>query len=303
MARGGLGKGLNTDAFEGSGLKALLGEEIDEERNAVRTVPLSRVEPRPGQPRHIFDVDTLDELSQSIREHGILQPITVRELSNGYYQIIAGERRWRAARLADLREVPVLVIEADDRKAEELALVENLQREDLNPVEEAKGYKTLIENYSLTQEQAAQRVGKSRPVVTNALRLLNLPEDVLSLLEVKAITLSHARALLELDDPAEQSRLAALACDRQLSVKELTARIKRAKAAPGKKPAAHPLGADGVDYYAEAEKALGAILGRKVHIGAGTKKGKIEIEYYGNEDFEAIYRALLSLKKEGKPHA
>lgn len=303
MARGGLGKGLNVDAFGGAGLAALLGDETAETSGGIKTVPLARVEPRKDQPRFLFDIDSLDELAKSIEEHGIIQPITVRETEGGYYQIIAGERRWRAARMAGLREVPVNVIEADDRKAYELALVENLQREDLNPVEEARGLKALIDEFDLTQEEAAQRVGKSRPVVANAMRLLTLPDDVLSLVEIKGLTLSHARALLELDTPAEQSEIAARAVDHQLSVKELTNLIKRIKqAGKEKKENSHPIAADGVDYYAEAEKSLTGALGRKVKISTGAKKGKVEIEYYGSEDFDAIYNALLTLRREDKPN-
>ncbi|MBR2731431.1 MAG: ParB/RepB/Spo0J family partition protein, partial [Clostridia bacterium] len=180
----------------GSGLGALFGDnEPPRQENKEQTLPISRVEPRADQPRRRFDDAALEELTESIRQHGLIQPITVRSLDSGYYQIIAGERRWRAARAAGLREVPVRIIEADDRKAMELALVENLQREDLNPIEEAKGYRTLMQEYGLTQEDAAAAVGKSRPAVANALRLLSLPEPALGLVEDGTLSAGHARAL------------------------------------------------------------------------------------------------------------
>lgn len=278
----------------GTGLGALFGEDaVQEEKSSARLVPISKVEPRTGQPRTRFDPEQLEALADSIRAHGVIQPITVRALDAGFYQIIAGERRWRAARLAGLSEVPVNIIEADDRTAMELALVENLQREDLNPVEEAAGYKTLIEEYGLTQEEAARRVGKSRPVVTNALRLLTLPEEVQQMLEQGELSMSHARALLELEGDRLRAEAARQMRGRQMSVREATALIKRmARPAKEEKPAAS---GDGVDYVAEAELRLTRAIGHKVRIVEGRKKGRLEIEYYGSEDFERIYEALLSL--------
>lgn len=278
----------------GTGLGALFGDDVlQEESGSVRTAPISKVEPRAGQPRVRFDPDQLEALAESIREHGVLQPITVRPLDAGFYQIIAGERRWRAARLAGLDEVPVNVIRVDDRTAMELALVENLQREDLNPVEEAKGYQTLISEYGLTQEEAARRVGKSRPVVTNALRLLSLPEKVLQMLEEGELSMSHARTLLELDSPALRLEAAEQMRGRQMSVREATALIKRMTRRP--KAEKSTVAADGVDYVAEAELKLTKAVGHKVRIIEGRKKGRLEIEYYGSDDFERIYEALLSL--------
>lgn len=278
----------------GTGLGALFGDDaLQEESGSVRTAPISKVEPRAGQPRVRFDPDQLEALAESIREHGVLQPITVRPLDAGFYQIIAGERRWRAARLAGLDEVPVNVIRVDDRTAMELALVENLQREDLNPVEEAKGYQTLISEYGLTQEEAARRVGKSRPVVTNALRLLSLPEKVLQMLEEGELSMSHARTLLELDSPALRLEAAEQMRGRQMSVREATALIKRMTRRP--KAEKSTVAADGVDYVAEAELKLTKAVGHKVRIIEGRKKGRLEIEYYGSDDFERIYEALLSL--------
>ena len=184
----------------GKGLGALLGDFNDEpqEKSAYQLLPIYKVEPNPDQPRQDFDEEELEALAESIRVHGILQPLTVRETRSGYYQIIAGERRWRAARLANLSEVPVIVIEADDKKVMELALIENLQRQDLNPVEEALGYQSLIEEYGLTQEEAANRVGKSRPAVANALRLLGLCPEVMEKLRSGELSAGHARAILTL---------------------------------------------------------------------------------------------------------
>ena len=188
----------------GTGLNALFGEMEDRDEEAVRMLPISRVEPRAEQPRANFDEASLGELAESLSEYGMIQPITARRLENGYYQIIAGERRWRAARLAGLKEVPVRVVEADDRLATELALVENLQREDLNPVEEAQGYRTLLEVYGLSQEEAARRVGKSRPTVTNALRLLTLAPEVQQFVEQGLLSAGHARALVSVKPDEKQ---------------------------------------------------------------------------------------------------
>ena len=184
----------------GKGLGALLGDFTEEplEKRAYQMLPIYKVEPNPDQPRQDFDEEELQALADSIEIHGIIQPLTVRELSSGYYQIIAGERRWRAARIANLSEVPAVIMEADDRKVKELALIENLQRQDLNVVEEALGYQALIEEYGLTQEEAAERVGKSRPAVANALRLLNLPGEVMQMVRSGKLAAVHARAVLVL---------------------------------------------------------------------------------------------------------
>lgn len=190
----------------GKGLGALLGEFTEEPavQSGLKTLPLHKIEPNPDQPRRDFDPEELEELAESIRTHGIIQPLTVREMPNGYYQIIAGERRWRASRLAEKTEVPVVVMEADDKKAMELALIENLQRSDLNPVEEAMGYDALIREYGMTQEEAAARVGKSRPAVANALRLLGLSQPVLDKLREGQLTAGHARAVLQLKNEKKQ---------------------------------------------------------------------------------------------------
>ena len=243
------------------------------------------------QPRRQCDAAALEDLAESIRTHGILQPLTVRRLSSGYYQIIAGERRWRAARMAGLSEVPVLVVEADDRKAMELAMIENLQREDLNPIEEAEGYKVLMEEYDLTQEEAAERVGKSRSAVANVLRLLNLSAPVRALLSEGKLSAGHARALLPLKAEAQEKAARAIV-EGDLSVRQTEALVKRLQAAPKEKPGKPA----GVDYTAEAEKALSDRLSRRCHIVAGRKKGKIELEYYGLDDLNDLLDALAKLQ-------
>ncbi len=278
------GKGL------GAGLGALLGDAaLENESGAAEYLPLARIEPRAGQPRTEFDDEALQELSDSIREHGIIQPIVVRSMGDGYYQIIAGERRWRAARLAGLREAPVRIIDADDRKASEIALVENLQREDLNPVEEALGYRSLARQYSLTQEEISQRVGKSRPVIANALRLLNLPEEVLELVKDGTLSMSIARAILELEKPADQRCAAKKIADGGLTVREATALIKRIAAGISEekpqKPAKDP-------YVADVEARLGRALGTKVQLNPGKRKGTIVLDYYSPEDLERLLGLL-----------
>ncbi|MBQ4370557.1 MAG: ParB/RepB/Spo0J family partition protein [Oscillospiraceae bacterium] len=280
----------------GTGLGALLGAAAyDAENVECVFLPISKVEPAIKQPRRIFNESALNELADSIAEHGIIQPLTVRKLPSGSYQIIAGERRWRAARLAGLTQVPARIIEADDRKAIELALVENLQREDLNPLEEAEGYKALIEDFGLTQEEAAEKAGKSRPAVANALRLLALPEEVKLLLEKSELSTGHARALLALKENEPQLiSVAKKVAAEKLSVRqteELARRLSK------QKPLKRKVKAPFVDYIADLERHLTENLGRKIRIVDGKKKGRIEIEYYGNEDLEKILEALEKLKK------
>ena len=277
----------------GRGLGALLGDDVlKTESSGSLSLPLSQVESCSSQPRKLFDEAALAELADSIREHGIIQPLTVRKLSSGYYQIIAGERRWRAARLAGLAEVPAIVIEADDRKATELAMIENLQREDLNPMEEAAGFQSLIENYHMTQEEAAQRVGKSRSAVANALRLLGLTPAVRRLVEDGQLSAGHARALLPLSSAAQESAASAVVSG-GLSVRQTEALAKRLAAKKKEIPAAVPAG---VDYTAEAQKDLSSRLGRGVKIVTGRKKGRIELEYYGLDDLNDLLDALALLR-------
>lgn len=282
----------------GKGLGALLGDTSPlsqpGESSGVTMLPIAKVESYRKQPRKQFDDEALQDLAESIRIHGIIQPLTVRRLSSGYYQIIAGERRWRAARLAGLSEVPVLVIEADDRKAMELALIENLQREDLNPIEEAEGYKVLMEDYNLTQEEAAERVGKSRSNVANVLRLLNLSAPVRALLSEGKLSAGHARALLGLKGGA-QEKAARAVVEGDLSVRQTEALVKKLQSPPKEPKADKPAG---VDYVAEAERELSGRLGRRCHISTGKKKGKIELEYYGLDDLNDLLDALSALKLE-----
>ncbi len=282
----------------GRGLGALLGDDVlSAERSGTLSLPISQVESCSSQPRKSFDEASLAELADSIRRHGIIQPLTVRKLASGYYQIIAGERRWRAARLAGLSEVPVVVMEADDRKAAELAMIENLQREDLNPMEEAMGFHTLIETYHMTQEEAAQSVGKSRSAVANALRLLGLAPAVKAMVERGDLSAGHARALLPLS-PALQETAANAVCSGGLSVRQTEALAKRL-AAERKEPAVKTAGPD---YAAEAQRDLSSRLGRGVRIVTGRKKGRVELEYYGIDDLNDLLEALalIRVRKEEK---
>ena len=292
----------NANRGLGRGLGALLGDAALQTESADSLyLPISQVESCAGQPRKHFDDAALADLADSIREHGIIQPLTVRKLASGYYQIIAGERRWRAARLAGLTQVPAIVIEADDRKAMELALIENLQREDLNPLEEAEGYKTLIETYHMTQEDAAATVGKSRPAVANAMRLLALPQEVQWLIEQGNLSAGHGRALLSLPTPEEQIAFAEEIMAHHWSVRETEERIRRIlhqMNQPDEPKEDAPLKI----YFQEAERKLTADLGRKVTISQGKKKGKIALEYYDQEDLELLMQALATLeaRKEGR---
>ncbi len=282
----------------GKGLGALLSDYTapQAEENGLKMLPIQKVEPNPNQPRQDFDPDALNDLAESIAEHGLLQPLAVRELPNGYYQIIAGERRWRAARQAGLSQVPAMVMEADDRKTMELALIENLQRQDLNPVEEAMGYRCLMQEYGMTQEEASRRVGKSRPAVANALRLLALEEDLQELLRDGKLSPGHARALLTA--PAGKKRREAaqkvMALDLSVRQTELLCRNLGKEQEEVKIPPMQ------VDYIGECEKALSHHLGRGVKIVSGKRKGRFELEFYGQDDLQRLFEALKTLPKEGK---
>ena len=281
----------------GKGLGALLSDytPVQEQEGSLRQLPVQKVEPNPLQPRREFDQEALEALADSISEHGMLQPLTVRELPSGYFQIIAGERRWRAARLAGLSEVPALVIEADDRKTMELALIENLQREDLNPVEEALGYDSLMKDYGLTQEEAARRVGKSRPAVANALRLLNLEEELLELVRASKLSPGHARAVLSVKDPAKRREAAQKIMALDLSVRQAELLCRNLSREPKPEQPEKPLR---VDYVAECEKQLSSHLGRGVKIVTGKRKGRFELEFYGPEDLQRLFEVLQTLPKE-----
>ena len=280
----------------GKGLGALMGDfaaETPAAKSPYQMLPIHKVEPNPGQPRQDFDPEELQSLADSIAIHGVVQPLTVREVANGYYQIIAGERRWRAARIAELKEIPAVIMEADDKKVMELALIENLQRQDLNPVEEALGYQALMEDYGLTQEDAAKRVGKSRPAVANALRLLNLSEKTLEMVRKGELTAGHARAILSLKTQKMQEQAAQKIAALGLSVRqaELLCKNMAKEPAPVKEPTL------AVNYVAECEKNLSNHLGRGVKIINGKRKGRFELEFYGEEDLQVLLDALMKLEK------
>jgi len=272
-----------------------MGEYMEEstQKSPYQMLPIHKVEPNPNQPRRDFDPEELQSLADSIAIHGVVQPLTVRELDSGYYQIVAGERRWRAARIAELREIPAVIIQADDKKVMELALIENLQRQDLNPVEEALGYQTLMNEYGLTQEETATRVGKSRPLVANMLRLLALNTDVLDMVREGKLSAGHARAIVALKTDKLQKEAAQKISALGLSVRQAELLCKNLQKEPT--PQKHISLA--VDYVAECEKKLSKHLGRGVKLVAGKKKGRVELEYYDSDDLQVLIDALLKIKK------
>ena len=279
----------------GRGLGALMGDfgEESASKSPYQLLPIHKVEPNPDQPRQDFDEEELQTLSESIAIHGVVQPLTVRELSSGYYQIIAGERRWRAARMANLIQIPAVIIEADDKKVMELALIENLQRQDLNPIEESLGYQSLIEEYGLTQEDVAKRVGKSRPAVANALRLLALEPEIMDMVRSHKLSAGHARAVLSIKSPKKQLEAAKKIANLGLSVRQAELLCKNMAKEPEKK--VQPVTLE-VDYVAECEKALSKQLGRGVKIVNGKRKGRFELEFYGQDDLQVLLEALMQLK-------
>ena len=286
----------NANRGLGRGLGALLGDAALQTESADSLyLPISQVESCAGQPRKHFDDAALADLADSIREHGIIQPLTVRKLASGYYQIIAGERRWRAARLAGLTQVPAIVIEADDRKAMELALIENLQREDLNPMEEAEGYRALMDQFGMNQETVAARVGRSRSAVANCLRLLTLDEDVRKLVEEGRLSSGHARAVLSIQDESKRLTAAMSMVQSGMSVRQAEAYVKKLNQPAEKKTEMEVPKEFQPDYYAEVERKLEGSLGRRVQIDHKKKKGKITLEYYGDEDLERLANALAAV--------
>ena len=272
----------------GRGLGALFGDEAVRDSSNVNTLRITEVEPRSNQPRQVFDEVALNELAESIRQHGILQPLAVRRLPTGYYQIIAGERRWRAAKLAGLNEVPAVIFDADDRRATELALIENLQREDLNPIDEAEGFRALVNEYGLTQEDVASRVGRSRPAIANSLRLLGLTGLVKAMVTDGRLSAGHARALLQISDPMRQEETAKTIINKQLSVRQAETLVKQ-RETEIERPAklAQP------NYVDDYEQHLCKVFGRRVVIKAGARRGKVEMEFYSPEDLETLMASLM----------
>lgn len=275
---GGLGKGLDV----------LFAQNTLEDGATTVTLPLDEIVPNREQPRKQFDDEALADLSASIAQHGVLQPLLVRPMPDGSYQLVAGERRWRASRMAGLSEVPVVVRDMDEQEAAELALIENLQREDLNPMEEAIGYRTLMESYGMTQEQTAQVVNKSRPAVANALRLLQLPQEVADLVAAGRLSAGHARTVLAFDSVEAQIAAADAAVNKGLSVRELEKMAKAAKKAPRnpKEPARRD------SFYDEVELALKESLGRQVKVTVAPKGGTLQLEFFDAEDLRALANKL-----------
>lgn len=281
--KGGLGRGLD----------ALFADNSVEENSSASAVKLSlnEIEPNKDQPRKTFDEKALSELADSIAQHGVIQPLLVRPMPDGSYQLVAGERRWRAARRAGLSEVPVVIREMSDSEMMELALIENLQREDLNPIEEAEGLQQLIHTYGLTQETAAARVGRSRPAIANALRLLSLPNPILELTRDGKISAGHARALLSLNDEEKMVEIADQILKKEISVREVE-RLAKAAAKEKKQPENHPLRRD--TFYDEVELALTNSLGRRIKVNLNKKenRGTIEIEFFDQNDLTDLSRLL-----------
>ncbi len=282
---------MAADRGLGKGLSALLGDAaLQTQEGGSVLLSINQIEPGLKQPRKRFEPEALDELSDSIRQHGVIQPLTVRRLNSGYYQIIAGERRWRASKQAGLTEVPALIIEADDRKVMELGLIENLQRQDLNPIEESMGYRSLMEEHGLTQEEVATRVGKSRPAVANALRLIALPDPIRALVEEGRLSAGHGRALLSLTQSSDQKALAQKIIADGLSVRQVESMVKSLNAKASKEDEEDtPQVIDPIKLYRdEAAKSLTKQFGRKVSIVKGAKKGTLSFEFYDDEDLTLL---------------
>ena len=282
--KGGLGKGLDALFMD--------NETAD---SGIVTLRLSEIEPNRDQPRKVFSEEALNELADSIREHGVLQPLLVRPLSTGGYQLVAGERRWRASRMAGLREVPVVIRDMDEEQAMEIALIENLQREDLNAIEEASGYKLLMERYGMTQEQVAKRVGKSRPAVANALRLLNLPPRVMEMVEEGEVSPGHARALLSFEDPEQMMDVAQKVRKGKYSVRDIEKMSKhQTDSTPEELPSAEAEDVWGSQsaFFTEMELALSGELGRKVKIARNGNSGMLQIQFYNEDDLKELAQRL-----------
>lgn len=285
--KGGLGKGLSSllgQDYEQS--QAAIEREIEKE--GFRKLEICKIEPNIGQPRKNFDEQALDELAESIKLHGVITPITVKATENGYYQIIAGERRWRAARKAGITEIPAMILDVSEQKVMEMALIENLQRQDLDPIEEAEGYSDLMDKFGLTQEEVAGRVGKSRPAIANSLRLLSLIPEIRKMVSDGLVSSGHARAILSSGD--KQLEVANAVIKKRMSVRQAESYVKRLN----KENKTSKTGVE-VDYLAEVERDIESVLGRKVKISSNKNKGIIELEFYGSEDLERLSEALKKL--------
>lgn len=286
MTKRGLGKGLD----------ALFADNaVDTVGGGTVSLKLTEIEPNRAQPRKNFEENALAQLADSIKQHGILQPLVVRPITGGGgYQLVAGERRWRAARMAGLTEVPVIIKELDDEQVFAIALIENLQREDLDPVEEAQGYRKLMDKFGLTQDEVSQRVGKSRPVIANALRLLSLPEEVLGLVSDGKLSQGHARTLLSLSDKEGMKKLAKEIIDKELSVREVEKIVKHMQ--NGEEPPSQKHTSRTSVLEGEVARCLAERLGRKVNVSSGKNKGVIQIEYYGEDDLKELCKILSENK-------
>ncbi len=271
----------------GRGLDSLLLENAVEESSSTVSLRITEIEPNKEQPRKFFDEVALSELAASVAQHGVLQPLLVRPLPNGQYQLIAGERRWRAARMAGLQEVPVVIREMTEQEAAEVALIENLQREDLNPMEEAQGYRTLMESYGLTQEETAKAVNKSRPAVANALRLLSLPKSIATLVQSGELSAGHARTLLSFETKEQQEQAAKDVVEKGLSVRALEKMAKAAQTPRSEKEYVRR-----ESFFDEVELALTEHLGRKVKVSVKEKAGVLQIEFYGKDDLQQLANLL-----------
>lgn len=282
----GLGRGLDAIFLDNSSM-----EDSSSKENQINILRISLVDPKSDQPRKYFDKEALNDLAESIRENGLLQPILVREYGEGRYQIIAGERRFRACKLAGLAEIPAIVLDRDDKNAAQIALIENIQREDLNPIEEAMAYKALAEEYDMTQEELSYKVGKSRPAIANSMRLLDLPEEIITMVAAGDLSAGHARTLLGVKDRDDMILLAQIASDQELSVRRLEEEVKRINK-PKKVKEEVEDEAPFVDYFRELELRIQRQIGRKAKIEDKGKKKTLTLYYEDNEDLDELLRVL-----------
>ena len=289
MARrsSGLGRGLDAIFLENTTV-----ENAADKENKISALKISLVDPKSDQPRKYFDKDALEELSESIKENGLLQPILVREYGEGRYQIIAGERRFRACKLAELTEIPAIVLDRDDKAAAQIALIENIQREDLNPLEEAMAYRALKEEYDMTQEELSERIGKSRSAIANSLRLLDLPDEILTMVAAKELSAGHARTLLGVKDKDDMILLAQIAAEQDLSVRQLEEQVKKINRAKKVVKEEVEEEAPFVDYFREMELRIQRQIGRKVKIEDKGKKKTLTLFYEDNEDLDDLLKLI-----------